>query len=228
MQKSNIRNKEFQFFFKMFRRFATKATKSPLALFNGIYNPPTAMSKRTAKRWSLMVQEKAQGTKSEKRNINDFVTEKIYVLQETDHHKSLESIVGKKFGLEPSIARLKILNGEIWVKNSMHSKYMDVKPNAKVSYGDTICAAVKKKPLAKVIKEQKDIQVENLKVSVLYKDDRIIVINKWNAAVHGSLNLIQVVPRLIFQSTQFYPLWLEKMSLFPSWYIALIKALLDV
>jgi hypothetical protein len=222
----------FSFFNKldntMFRGFATKATKSPLALYNGIYNPPTSMSKRTAKRWSLMVQEKAQGTKFEKRNINDFVTEKDYVLQETDHHKSLESVVVKKFGLEPSIARLKILNGEIWVKNSMHSKYMDLKPNAKVSFGDTICAAVKKRPVAKVIKEQKDIQVENLKDSVLYKDDRIIVINKWNASVHGSLYLIQVVPRLIFLLTRFYPLWLEKTIQFPSWYIAWIKAPLDV
>jgi 23S rRNA-/tRNA-specific pseudouridylate synthase len=164
----------------MLKRFSTKT--SPLQLVNGIYNPPQSMSKRTADRWSAMVQQKSKKT-TELKNINELITERCYTMTETDHNQTLVDIVSKKFGLDPWTARLKILNQEIWIKDSLHARYTDISPKAKISCGDVVCGAIKKKPVevtAAPVKDQQDIRQR-----VIYKDERIIVINKWDLPVHG-------------------------------------------
>jgi 23S rRNA-/tRNA-specific pseudouridylate synthase len=186
----------------MIRKFTTKKY-SPLQLVNGIYNPPQAMSKRTAERWSTLVQQKSKGTSNEKRNLNEFIAEKCHTIKEEDHNKTLVEIVSKKFGLDPPTARLKILNNEIWVKDSMHAKYTDIKPKAKISCGDTVCAAVKKHiPAEKVVIKETIAEQPLLKNQIIYKDERIIVINKWDIPVHGGskhndVNLEELFPSLV-------------------------------
>jgi hypothetical protein len=167
----------------MFRLFSTKAKSSPLNLINGIYNPPSSMSKRTAERWSALVQQKSKGTENEKKDVNELIAEKCYEIKELEHNQTLVEVVSRKFGLDPPTARLKILNGEVWVKNSLHSKYVDLKPKSKLSCGDVVCAAVRKSTRT-VDKAPKQIQI-NIKDRVIYRDDRIIVVNKWDIPVHG-------------------------------------------
>jgi 23S rRNA-/tRNA-specific pseudouridylate synthase len=184
----------------MLRCFSTKAKSSPLNLINGIYNPPSSMSKRTAERWSALVQQNSKGTEKEKKDVKELIAEKCYEMKESDHNQTLVEVVSKKFGLDPPTARLKILNGEVWIKNSMHSKYVDLKPKSRIACGDTVCAAVRKnsRPIQKA---QNHPQIM-IKDRVIYRDDRIIVVNKWDIPVHGGskhndLNMEEMLASLV-------------------------------
>jgi 23S rRNA-/tRNA-specific pseudouridylate synthase len=166
---------------KKFTRTKISASKSPLKLVNGIYNPPAAMSKRTAKRWSMEVQKKHP----EMKNINSDFNSKSLVVSDEDSGKSLESTVSKYLGIGKNLARLKIIQKEIWIENSMNARYIDLDPKGKVQSGDRLCILVKKARSPEQTLIDDNAYIEKLKNSVVYKDDRIIILNKWNIATHG-------------------------------------------
>lgn len=69
----------------------------------------------------------------------------------------------------------------------MHSKYADIKPTTQIICGDTLAGAIRKAPSIAKLKVKSQDTVVQLKMSVLYKDQDILVINKTSElAVHGT------------------------------------------
>ena len=167
--------------------FKIKSGPNPMQLIGGVYNPPVAMSKSTAKKWAKVAAMKDK--KVEKKDIKSIVSEREFVIDETMHGWNLVKATMKVFRLDPNTARLKILAGEVWVKNSLHSKYMNFTPKDKLICGDVLAGAVKldKSVESKAAMQEKVAKgEESLKLAVLYKDKDIIVLNKdANLAMHA-------------------------------------------
>ncbi|KAJ3301452.1 hypothetical protein HDV03_000845 [Kappamyces sp. JEL0829] len=156
---------------------------SPLRLVQGVYNPPQSMSKRTAKRWAAVAPMKNRSV--EKRDIKDMVQEKSIKIQAKDHGKTMAQVVSSYFHLDPPTARLKIVAGEVWLKNSMHARYSDNSPSQTVVFGDELAGFIRK-PRSAAIETKAEELITDLKSSILYKDSDIIVINKQSeVSVHG-------------------------------------------
>ena len=166
----------------MLRFLRHKSTiRSPLKLVNGIYNPPQSMSKTAARKWSEHVQKQ----EPQKANLSTVADSKSAVVTPEDSGKTLVEVVSKYFGLSIGASRLKILEQDVWVENSLNSKFIDLKPKGIVKYGDRLCMMVNKPVSAQFKLVAEKAYIEKLKNSIIYKDDRIIIINKWDTATHG-------------------------------------------
>ncbi|KAJ3276964.1 hypothetical protein HDV01_000016 [Terramyces sp. JEL0728] len=169
----------------MFRTRTLLKNKSPLALVQGVYNPPVSMSKRTAERWAKIA---PTIKKQEKIDLRERFDEREFRVDDNEHGMLMYHFVAKKFGIDHSTARMKIVNNEVWVKGSLHASYIDIHPSSKLKTGDIVAGGILKKEKTE---EQpiEDILAE-FKTSILYKDQHIIVINKnSDMAVHaGSKN----------------------------------------
>ncbi|KAJ3321790.1 hypothetical protein HDV06_003939 [Boothiomyces sp. JEL0866] len=178
----------------MFRSKILLKNTSPLALVQGVYNPPVSMSKRTAERWAKIA---PTIKKQEKIDMRERLEEREFQVEENYHGVLMYHFVSKKFGIDHHTARMKILNREIWVKGSLHAKYIDIHPSSKLKAGDIVAGGILKKEFIPETPIQEII--EKFDAAVLYKDQHIIIINKDAAmAVHaGSKNREDNLGRII-------------------------------
>ncbi|KAJ3279936.1 hypothetical protein HDU76_009351 [Blyttiomyces sp. JEL0837] len=72
------------------------------------------------------------------------------------HGIHLEKFVSQEGGMRRSQARLKILNGEVEVIDSTHSKFVKINPNSLLNAGDTVKMVLRGKPTFKVWKSEDD------------------------------------------------------------------------
>ncbi|KAJ3050651.1 hypothetical protein HK097_008348 [Rhizophlyctis rosea] len=103
------------------------------------------------------------------------------------HDIRLDDFVAKSLTIPKNLARLKIINGEVAVVKSTHAKYARIRPHGKLNTEDWVEIVVGIRPVNEEIAEtyfrQKDQSeakemLETLKSSIVYKDERILVINK--------------------------------------------------
>ncbi|KAJ3413303.1 hypothetical protein HDV05_008220 [Chytridiales sp. JEL 0842] len=65
-------------------------------------------------------------------------TIKTYKVDHDQHEARLDEFLSKHAGVRKSLARLKILNGEVDVVGSIHAPYVDLKPNGILFAGDVV------------------------------------------------------------------------------------------
>jgi 23S rRNA-/tRNA-specific pseudouridylate synthase len=169
-------------------------SRNLLHLVEGVYNPPLSMSKSTAKKWAKVAPMKS--ALIPRTDIKQVAVEKSFILKEQDEGKSLEQVTSAYFGLDPPSARLKILNGEIWLKGSLHAKYADnLRPKQVVHFGDVLAGAIHKPASKDQINRKLDELKKELKENVIFKDKDIIIINKPSNLVthtgskHNAINI---------------------------------------
>jgi ribosomal 50S subunit-recycling heat shock protein len=63
---------------------------------------------------------------------------KSYKVDHEHHEAKLDEFLSKMAGFRRSLARVKILNGEVDVVGSTHAQYVDLKPNGILHAGDVV------------------------------------------------------------------------------------------
>ena len=169
-------------------------SRNLLDLVQGVYNPPLSMSKATAKKWAKVAPMKS--AMIPKKDIKQVAIEKCFTLKEQDEGKTLEQVTSTYFGLDPPSARLKILNGEVWLKGSLHAKYADnLKPKQAVHFGDVLAGAIHKPPSKDQIDRKTNDIKKKLNENIIFKDKDLIILNKPSNLVthsgskHNTINI---------------------------------------
>lgn len=174
-------------------------SKSPLKLVGNRYNPPQSMSKNTARKWAQVGSNMAKVKDKYGKDISKapvdiygimydipgtvdsidtkFSVKELAATVDTDEHEeTFSELAAKKFNITVQTARFLILKGEIWVSGSAHSRYVDAKPEQPLHAGDQLKRIVRFKKVDTI--QAVNDGVDDLKASILYKDERIIIINK--------------------------------------------------
>jgi 23S rRNA-/tRNA-specific pseudouridylate synthase len=161
------------------RFYGTKtSSKSPLDLVNGIYNPPASMSKNSAKKWAAYVQMKDPT----KRVVMNGYEVKSFIVPESLHNQKLSIVAKKAFSMKMPALRKRLDANEVWLEGSLHGQSQRITTqHGKLSAGDKLCILFKKKNSD----PEADRSTLASNMNVLYRDERIIIINKPVGAVHG-------------------------------------------
>ncbi|KAI8853960.1 pseudouridine synthase [Chytridium lagenaria] len=156
----------------------------------------------------------ASGRRRKEETAVAATAEKAYKVEDAQNRVRLDAFVASAAGVRRSMARLKILNGEVQVSGSLHARMLQLKPNDLLHAGDTVRVLFPTKPMslspsstgAQMDESLEDL-AESLKKQVLYKDQHIIIINKPpGLPVQGGskvkIHLDQIFDKLKFQSEE--------------------------
>ncbi|KAJ3016708.1 hypothetical protein HKX48_003912 [Thoreauomyces humboldtii] len=124
-----------------------------------------------------------------------------------EHGTRIDEFPERRLGMRKNVARLKVLNGEVSVKGSAHARFVDLKPAGLLNAGDVVVAImIKRKPkenqMTKAERTELDTQIDEetkkLRASILYRDEQILVINKYQGlAVQGGSKTSMHLDRLL-------------------------------
>ncbi|KAI8924727.1 pseudouridine synthase [Entophlyctis helioformis] len=178
-----------------------KESKSPMDLVQGVYNPPTSMSKRTARRWaSIAPTFKSSKLEPNKPDTRSATTVKSYVVDHEHHEAELAAFLGSVSQMDKYQIRKKILDGWVWVDGSAHASQVRVHPRGVLAAGDVVNVtfAVKTAPSKMAQLESIEEAISELKMRVLYRDDHIFVIDKEHGlASQGGTKVEKHLDRLV-------------------------------
>ncbi|KAJ3281856.1 hypothetical protein HK104_011242 [Borealophlyctis nickersoniae] len=170
---------------------------------NGYPRPPFGAAER---RGTMQKQKKARNEEEEESEIPT-ITKTLEVGDE-EHGCRLDEFLQKKLGIRRNLARLKILNGEVSITGSAHSLYFDMKPAWTLHAEDRVEVLVARPRGGKdgeltraeqeELKSETEEAIENLRASILYKDQHIFIINKpMGLAVQGGSKVHMSLDQLL-------------------------------
>jgi 23S rRNA pseudouridine955/2504/2580 synthase len=143
------------------------------------------MSNNSARKWAAEVQR----NDPQKIVIKEGYEVKSYVVPETQNQSVIEFIAKKAFGMKKKTFFANLLKSAVWVEGSLHGQSRKITdPKYKLSAGDKLSILFKKQ-VRDPAQERRELATS---IKILYKDERIIVIDKPITSTHGGTKNLEV------------------------------------